>query len=183
MDEAEVVVLLDEAGGPIGTSPKATVHTSDTPLHLGFSCYLVDASGRILVTRRALSKRTWPGVWTNSFCGHPAPEEALELAVRRRARDELNALVDTVEARLPDFRYRALDASGTVENEICPVFTARIDGGFVPEAAEVMEWAWVAPETLLASVRSTPFVFSPWLREQLPRLVEAGAFSGGGARD
>ncbi|MBK0419425.1 isopentenyl-diphosphate Delta-isomerase [Leucobacter sp. CSA1] len=179
MEDPELVVLLDEGGSPVGTSPKISVHTDATPLHLAFSCYLTDQDGRLLVTRRALSKPTWPGVWTNSFCGHPAPGETLEQAVRRRGREELRTVVGAVEERLPDFRYRAVDAGGVVENEVCPVFTARASGPVAPDAAEVVEWVWVDPEALLRSVESVPFAFSPWLRAQLPRLFTAGAFAAG----
>jgi isopentenyl-diphosphate delta-isomerase len=167
----EFVVLLDEDGRPIGSAAKTTVHHADTPLHLGFSCYLFNAEGQVLLTRRALGKRTWPGVWSNSFCGHPAPGEQVEEAVHRRAVQELSVSIDSLVCVLPDFRYRAVAADGTVENEICPVFAARCDGRIHAESEEVMEWMWVSWAQLRSAVE-LPWSISPWARNQIPLLDE-----------
>ncbi|MFB2598966.1 isopentenyl-diphosphate Delta-isomerase [Herbiconiux sp. P17] len=168
--DTEQVVLLSDDGAPIGVADKHQVHTDDTPLHLAFSCHVFDEAGRILVTRRALTKRTWPGVWTNSFCGHPAPEEELTDAVTRRARDELGLELAGLELALPDFRYLAIDASGIVENEICPVYIARAAGPVLANPAEVAEWRWADTAELQLAVALTPWAFSPWLALQLPQL-------------
>lgn len=176
LQQPELVVLLDQQGRRIGSAPKAEVHTDATPLHLAFSCHLLDEEGRMLVTRRALTKRAWPGVWTNACCGHPAPDESLEEAVHRRVAQELGTGLEELELVLPDFAYRAVDASGIVEHEQCPVFVARIDGTLQPDPAEVAEWQWVEPDRLLAGVRATPWAFSPWLvlqAERMPQLAGA----------
>ncbi len=168
------VVLVDEDGRRLGTWPRATVHTAKTPLHLAFSCYVLDDDGRLLMTRRALSKRTWPGVWTNSCCGHPRWEETTEEALHRHARHELGLRVTGVELALPDFRYRAVDASGVVEHEICPVYVARAAGGVEPHPEEVVELAWARPADVVAAVTATPWAFSPWLVAQLQAFADAG---------
>ena len=167
MKTSELVILLDEKGSPVGTAEKSEVHTTDTPLHLAFSCHIFSATGDVLITRRALEKKTWPGVWTNSVCGHPGPGESMEDTIRRRAKDELGMELGSITEVLPDFRYRAVDASGIVENEICPVFVAEARSKPRPEAAEVCEWQWVKPDSLVSAVTQTPFVFSPWLVDQI----------------
>jgi isopentenyl-diphosphate delta-isomerase len=167
MKTSELVVLVSDKGVPIGTAEKSEVHTANTALHLAFSCHIFNDKNQVLITRRALGKKTWPGVWTNSACGHPGPGESMEDAIRRRTRDELGIELDTITEVLPDFRYRAVDASGIVENEICPVFVAIASSDPSPSAAEVCEWQWVAPEALAVAVLSTPFVFSPWLVDQM----------------
>ncbi|MCY0903691.1 isopentenyl-diphosphate Delta-isomerase [Arthrobacter sp. H14-L1] len=177
----ELVRLMDDEGNDVGVADKRTVHTSTTPLHLAFSCHIFDRYGRTLVTRRALTKPTWPGVWTNSFCGHPAPGESMEDAIRRRADEELRMTISAPTAVLPDFRYRAVDASGIVENEICPVYRADYPGDpqgqLDPHPGEVSEWAWLEPAKLAQSVTGAPFAFSPWLVSQL----EQGLYSPAGA--
>ena len=170
--DVELVVLLDELRRPCGSAPKATVHGYRTPLHLAFSCYLFDARGRFLVTRRAVRKRTWPGVWTNSACGHPAPGEDLAEAVRRRTRQELGLDVQALRCALPHFAYTATDASGTVENEVCPVFVGRVDADPRPDADEVEEWRWVPWEAVVTAAREAPWTLSPWAAEQVRELAD-----------
>ncbi len=181
---ADHVVVLDQDGHPVDTRPRAGVHDAETPLHLAFSCYLLDGAGRILMTRRALGKRTWPGVWTGSFCGHPRWAEPMPAAIARHAAHELGlAAVDAAPA-LPDFRYRAVDASGVVENEVCPVFVARTLEPIRPNPDEVMDVAWVAPDELARAVAAAPWAFSPWLVLQVRELSAlAGRGAGGLAEE
>jgi isopentenyl-diphosphate delta-isomerase len=173
LPNTELVVLLDEQLSPAGVAPKASVHTENTPLHLAYSCYLFGPDGRMLLTRRALGKKTWPGVWTNSFCGHPGPGERIADAAARRGQQELGLTVTGLRSAVPDFRYRAIDAGGIVENEFCPVWTATVDSDPQPEPAEVCEWRWADWADLVAAVRRMPFLFSPWAQSQVPRLDAA----------
>lgn len=166
----ERVILLDDDGSPRGVARKDEVHHEATPLHLAFSCHVRDDQDRLLLTRRALGKRAWPGTWTNAFCGHPGPFEAIPDAVRRRAREELGLEITDLQLDLPDFRYRAIDASGIVENEICPVYSARAVGEPVLNPDEVMDVRWVSPEDLAAALTAAPWAFSPWLVLQAQQL-------------
>jgi len=160
---AEFVVLVDDDGNEIGTAPKAEVHSAETPLHRAFSCHVFDGAGRVLVTRRALTKRAWPGVWTNAFCGHPAPGEGDLDAIDRRARQELGLEVRDVRVVDPGFRYRATDSAGIVENELCPVYRATAASDIEPDPREVDEWRWMDPADLASIVRLAPHLVSPWL--------------------
>jgi isopentenyl-diphosphate delta-isomerase len=172
MTTDELVVLLDDDGHAIGTGPKATTHHADTPLHLAFSCYVFDDEGRLLVTRRALGKPTWPGVWTNSVCGHPGPGEPLADAVARRARRELGLELRDVQLVLPAFRYTALMTNGVRENELCPVLVARAAGNPDPAPDEVEEWTWVPWKEFRDDVLDDRREVSPWCVEQIRELTQ-----------
>lgn len=167
---AEHVVLLDEDGRARGTLPKPEAHHADTPLHLAFSCHVVDGAGRALLARRAVTKRTWPGVWSNACCGHPQLGETLREAVERRVHEELGVRVVRLGLALPTFTYRATMVDGTVEHELCPVFVAEVEGEPAPDPAEVAAVAWIRWDDLQARVRTSPHTLSPWSVQQLPHL-------------
>ncbi|MFI0484818.1 isopentenyl-diphosphate Delta-isomerase [Actinomadura sp. 9N215] len=171
----EEIVLLNADDEAVGTAPKIASHHEETPYHLAFSCYAVDAAGRVLITRRALGKRTFPGVWTGSCCGHPGPGEKLRDAVLRRLRDELGVPGAELTSVLPRFRYRAVAADGTVENERCPVVRAIVPAGGAlrldPAEVEQADW-WPWERCLELAERPEA---SPWYRLQLAELAPLGA--------
>jgi len=171
----EWVVLVDDADRELGVARKAEVHHAATPLHRAFSLFLFDRSGRTLLQRRALGKRTWPGIWSNACCGHPAPGEATAEAVRRRCRQELGVEPSDLTVILPGYRYRA-ELDGVVENELCPVFVGRLGGAPLrPDAAEVAETRWTDWPEFLASL---PGGFSPWSVDEARQLAASPVFRG-----
>ncbi|MCW2835334.1 MAG: idi [Nocardioides sp.] len=167
--KSESVVLLDEAGRAVGTADKRGVHHAETPLHLAFSVHIFDGRGLVLVTQRALDKATFPGVWSNACCGHPAPGEDLADAVRRRVHEELGLRIDGLRLLLPRFRYRAVQ-DGTVENEMCPVFVATTSDEVRLDPAEVAEAKWEPWSEFRAAVLDGTRPISQWCREQVEQL-------------
>ena len=161
----EHVVLVDDQNNEIGTAPKDTVHTKNTPLHRGFSVFVFNDKKEVLTTQRSLSKKTFPGVWTNTVCGHPGKGESVVDAARRRLQDELGLVVrDLVE--VSPYRYRCTDKSGIVENEICPIFIGYTNDTPTPKAGEVEQWKWVPWGEFLKDIENNPEIYSPWSREE-----------------
>lgn len=168
----ELIVLLDEEGNEIGTAPKLESHHANTPLHKAFSCYVFNDKGEFLVTQRALSKKVWPGVWTNSVCGHPTPGETYEAAIMRRAAQELGMTLKDIVVVLPDYRYQTPPFNDIIENEICPVFVARLVDGPAPNPEEIEDYVWMSWEGYQYDIAARPDVYSYWAKDQLIQLRE-----------
>ncbi|MBU1327162.1 isopentenyl-diphosphate Delta-isomerase [Patescibacteria group bacterium] len=181
----ELVILVDEQNNQIGTAAKDTVHTKHTPLHRAFSLFLFNSKKELLITQRAKTKKTFPGVWTNTVCGHPAPEESILDAARRRLKEELG-IVRTTKTRpglgrsdntLPaitevtQYRYRFADKNGTVENEICPILVTYADIDPKPNPLEIDDWKWMPWNEFLKDIKTNKDKYSPWCREEAQILA------------
>jgi isopentenyl-diphosphate delta-isomerase len=176
----ELIVLVDDDGAAIGTMPKPLVHHGETPLHRAFSAYLFAPDGRLLVTRRAEGKATFPGLWTNTVCGHPGPGEDDAAAIARRAGFELGLRVEDLRPALPGYRYRA-EFRGVVENEICPVYVGRFEGTPAPDPSEVADWQLLDWAGFRRRQETEGQAWSPWCREQALLLEATGLLPVGAA--
>ena len=167
----ELIVLVDENGEPIGSAEKWSSHHAETPLHLAFSCYVFDDEGRFLATRRSISKKVWPGVWTNTVCGHPAPGESFVQAIERRLDYELGMTAESIQTLLPRHVYRAPPFQGIVEYEFCPVFVALTESEPRPNPDEVTDYRWMSwGEFVHAAESDTSDEFSWWCKNQLREI-------------
>ena len=171
MADNEQIIFVDEQGKPTGeTGPKLASHTANTKLHLAFSCYVFNKQGELLVTQRALSKKVWPGVWTNSFCGHPQPGESLLNALKRRGEEELGMKLDDIKCVLPHYRYKSPPYNGIVENEFCPVFIARAKTLPKPNPDEVEDYDWLTWQEFRNQLTKNLDDWSYWTGDQFKLL-------------
>jgi len=184
----ETIYFVDENDIPTGeVSEKFAAHTADTKLHAAFSCYVFNQRGEFLVTQRAHTKKVWPSVWSNSCCGHPAPGERREGAMKRRLAYELGMTATNFKLVLPHYRYTAPPYNGIVENEFCPIYGAIATSDVQPNPNEVAEFQWVSWDWFVKQVgkdssnysnpdaRDAP-TWSWWCKDQLKQLEQTFAF-------
>ena len=156
----DMIVMVDEEDRPTGTARKIPAHDGDTKRHRAFSVFLFNGKGELLLQQRALTKKTWPGVWSNSCCGHVMLHESVEKAARRRLKHELGLRVGELHLVLPHFRYRA-QKDGIVENEICPVLVGITSTQPEPNKDEVNDLKWVDWKTFVSEVSDRANGYSP----------------------
>lgn len=171
----DMIVMVDNDNNPVGTSRKLEAHNSETRLHRAFSVFVFNSRGELLLQQRAFGKKTWPGVWSNSCCGHVMLHESTESAAKRRLKHELGLSGLDLALALPNFKYRA-EKDGVVENELCPVLVGMSDREPVLNASEVASIRWLPWNEFLDSVNKSDTDISPWAVDEAQLLAESEVF-------
>ncbi len=168
----EEVILVDQDDNAIGTMEKMEAHHKGL-LHRAFSVVIFNSKGEILLQKRAQSKYHSAGLWTNACCSHPLPNESMEVATRRKLKQEMGIDLKTEYAY--KFIYRIDLESELIEHEYDHVFTGVFDGEPIINTHEVEDWKFISMKRLRDEVSASPENYTYWFKLILNQLATQNA--------
>jgi len=168
----EQVILVDSSDNELGVEGKMSVHRSGK-LHRAVSVFVFDSGGRLLLQRRASGKYHSGGLWSNTCCSHPRPNEDQANAARRRLGEEMG--IDCEVQHVFSFTYRALLDSQLIEHEYDHVYFSKYDGEPIPNPEEVEDWKWVGLGQLRQDMTDNPNRYSAWSMVCIEKVLAAVA--------
>lgn len=132
----EKIILIDEEDNEIGSGEKIDVHKKGK-LHRAFSIFVFNSKGEMIIQQRDIRKYHCGGLWTNTCCSHPRPEEELDNAIHRRLEEEMG--FDCCLREAFTFTYYSKFENGLTEYETDHVFVGISDSEPKVNRAEAMD--------------------------------------------
>ncbi len=165
--ETEKVILVDKNNKKIGVEEKIKAH-KEGKLHRAFSIFIFNSKGELLIQQRAKTKYHSKGLWSNTTCSHPKPNETYHQAVHRRLKEEMG--FDCKLQKLFCFRYNLGLKKGLIENEYNCVFIGKFDREPKPNPKEVMNYKWISIKELKRDTIKNPNKYAAWFKILFKKL-------------
>ena len=158
------VILVDKNNRAIGVEEKLSAHINGH-LHRAFSIFIVrkkNNAWQVLMQQRQQDKYHSGGLWTNTCCSHPRPDEDIISAAKRRLQEEMGFTTDL--RMINKFHYTAVCADGIIENEMDYVLIGTKDQeDFIVNKNEVQDYKWMDLSFLRQDVKQNPSKYTAWL--------------------
>jgi len=175
----EKVILVDQQDQPIGVEEKIRAHQLGL-CHRAFSIFIFRKNHNqteLLLQKRQKDKYHCGGLWTNTCCGHPRPEENIIVAGSRRLKEEMGFNVDLNEVGA--FHYVTKLDNGLIENEYDHVLVGDYSDQIIKSnEQEVEDFQWMDLDTLKNDLKAHPKKYTPWFEKALNKVspFEKGGF-------
>ncbi len=163
----EEVILVDEFDNSIGAMEKLEAHQKGA-LHRAFSIFVFNKQGELLIQRRALNKYHSAGLWSNTCCSHPRPNEKTLDAAKRRLKEEMG--IETELIYKSHFIYKAKFENNLTEFEYDHIFTGIYSK--LPEInpEEADDFDWISITDLKEKIKINPEIFTVWFKIAIEKL-------------
>ncbi|MGG6231161.1 NUDIX hydrolase [Tenacibaculum sp. SDUM215027] len=123
----EVIDIVDENGNHTGkTCLKSEAHKYGY-FHPTIHVWLYTSDHKILLQKRALTKKVFPGLWDISVAGHVAAGEDIKIAALREVKEEIgfDILPENLH-KIGTRKHMVNHPNGIIDNEFHHVFIAEL---------------------------------------------------------
>lgn len=159
------VTLVDKQGNPTGYAEKMEAHLNGQ-LHLAFSLMITRRNNggvEYLLQRRAKDKYHSGGLWANTCCSHPLPNEKVEIAAHRRVAEELGISEMPQVSTIGQIYYKHALDNNMIEHELDNIVVAEVDDIlWQPNPNEVMSVQWWRENEIVKCLAQEPSIFAAW---------------------
>jgi isopentenyl-diphosphate delta-isomerase len=163
----EFVVLVDENDNDIGVMEKLQAHQEGL-LHRAFSVFLFNDKQELLMQQRALSKYHSAGLWTNTCCSHPRPNETIKDAANRRLFEEMGMSCDLKIKT--NFIYKTNFDNGLTEHELDYILIGYTNQDPIVNKDEVEHFRWQSLPDLKNDVAVNPNNYTSWFKIAIEKV-------------
>jgi len=163
--EEPLVVHVNSHDEALGFYPKMFVHEK-AMLHRAVSILIFNSKREWLLQKRAQSKYHSGGLWTNSCCSHPYPEEDVKNAAERRLKEEMGMTVELEKSF--DFIYKKELDKGLTEHEFDHVFIGYSDASPTLNHQEAEDWTYLTSQEIELSMKIEPESYTEWFKILFP---------------
>ena len=155
------VILVDQNDNEIGLMDKLEVHQKGL-LHRAFSILLFNDRGEWLIQKRSATKYHCAGLWSNTCCSHPKPNELIMDAANRRLLEELNISANLQYSH--SFIYKADMDNNLIEHEYDHVLIGTFNENPLANKAEIEDLKYISLSDLKSEIQKNPEQFTYWLK-------------------
>lgn len=163
----EYVTLVDEHDNDIGVMEKLEAHQKGL-LHRAFSVFIFNDKEELLLQQRAISKYHSGGLWTNTCCSHPRPNETIKDAANRRLFEEMGMTCDL--SVKTNFIYKTPFENGLTEHELDYVLIGTSNQNPLINKEEVESYKWMTIKDIKTDIHHQPNLYTSWFKIALERV-------------
>ena len=163
----EYVILVDESDNEIGVMEKLQAHQEGL-LHRAFSIFIFNSKNELLLQQRALTKYHSAGLWANTCCSHPRPNETIKDSANRRLHEEMGMSCDLNIKT--NFIYTTQFENGLIEHELDYVLVGFTNQNPILNPDEVESFKWQSITEIKMDILSNPQNYASWFKIALEKV-------------
>ena len=168
MQTNDYVILVDEQDNEIGVMEKLRAHELGK-LHRAFSVFIFNDKKELLLQQRAINKYHSGGLWTNTCCSHPSPNETIKDAAIRRLYEEMGMTCDL--KIINNFIYKTEFENGLIEHEFDYILTGISNLTPLINKTEVESYKWQQISEIQNDINLNANQFTTWFKIAIQKAI------------